>query len=132
MLRLAAGRVLAEEVVALPVVRGSDRARHEAAAAVRADVMKHGLDAARAERALVGADARLGRIGRQGLVAMLAGRTELQHQNIVLPFAEALGTSCSTSQCSTILPRSSRRKMSIPAQSRSLSPGHSWWQCRMT
>lgn len=43
-------------------------------------------------------------------------------QNIVLPFADVSGIGCSTSQCSTTLPSASRRKMSIPAQSR--SPGH--------
>jgi enamine deaminase RidA (YjgF/YER057c/UK114 family) len=41
-------------------------------------------------------------------------------QNIVLPFAAASGTTCNTSQCSTIFPSSSSRKMSMPAQSRSL------------
>ena len=35
----------------------------------------------------------------------------------------------STSQCSTIRPVSSKRKMSIPAYSR--FPGQTWWQCRI-
>ena len=39
-------------------------------------------------------------------------------QNIPFSWALAAGTSCSTSQCSTIFPASSRRKMSIPAYSR--------------
>ena len=51
-------------------------------------------------------------------------------QNIVFGFADSSGTRCSTSQCSTTLPSSSRRKMSMPAQS--VSPGQVWWQCRTT
>ena len=38
-----------------------------------------------------------------------------RYQNIVLLLAEVSGTICSTSQCSTTLPFSSKRKMSIPA-----------------
>jgi hypothetical protein len=44
-------------------------------------------------------------------------------QNIVLRFAEVAGIAWSTSQCSTILPSGSSRKMSMPAQLH--SPGHS-------
>ena len=36
-------------------------------------------------------------------------------QNIPLSFSALSGTTCSTSQCSTILPALSNRKMSIPA-----------------
>jgi RHS repeat-associated protein len=57
------------------------------------------------------------------------GRTR-EHQNIVLLWADSRGMTWRTSQCSTILPFSSRRKMSMPAQS--ASPGHSWWQCSTT
>ena len=39
-------------------------------------------------------------------------------QNIVFEFAEEAGIRWSTSQCSTILPSSSSRKMSMPAQFR--------------
>jgi len=49
---------------------------------------------------------------------------------IVLLWAISFGMTCRTSQCSTILPRSSKRKMSMPAQSG--SPGYSWWQCSTT
>lgn len=42
-------------------------------------------------------------------------------QNIVFELADDSGMRCRTSQCSTILPSSSRRKISMPAQS--LSPG---------
>ena len=45
-------------------------------------------------------------------------------QNIVLELADASGTRCSTSQCSTILPSPSSLKMSMPAQSP--SPGQCW------
>src|SRR5690348_6216418 len=51
-------------------------------------------------------------------------------QNMVLPLADVGGTLCSTSQCSTIRPCASKRKMSMPAQS--LSPGHSCRQCSTT
>lgn len=47
-----------------------------------------------------------------------------EYQNIVFEFADSFGTRCSTSQCSTILPASSNRKMSIPAHSPSL--GQYW------
>jgi hypothetical protein len=40
----------------------------------------------------------------------------MSYQNIVFGLAEVPGTICSTSKCSTILPFSSRRKMSTPAQ----------------
>ena len=67
-----AGRVLGE------ISPGADRSRGEAAAAIRADVAEE-IHAWRAKGALVGTDARLGGGGRQGLVAVLAGRTQLQH-----------------------------------------------------
>jgi hypothetical protein len=43
---------------------------------------------------------------------------------MVFGLAEVSGTTCSTSQCSTILPASSSRKMSMPAQSLLASVGH--------
>src|SRR4051812_48195381 len=53
-------------------------------------------------------------------------------QNMELSLADSRGTTCSTSQCSTTLPCASTRKISMPAQSLSLSLGHSWWQCKTT
>src|SRR5256885_1167774 len=44
----------------------------------------------------------------------------LPAQNIVLSLAEVSGTTCRTSQCSTILPLSSIRKISMPGQFRSV------------
>ena len=64
--------------------------------------------------------------GQASAVLVMRHRT----QNIELGFADSFGTLCSTSQCSTTLPLSSRRKMSMPAQS--ASPGQVWWQCRTT
>ena len=59
------------------------------------------------------------------------GRVRGVHvQNIVLLLADVGGIGWSTSQCSTIRPSGSRRKMSIPAQL--VSPGHSWKQCSTT
>jgi hypothetical protein len=40
-----------------------------------------------------------------------------RYQNIVLALLEVAGTGCSTSQCSTILPSTSKRKISTPAVS---------------
>src|SRR5688572_32556505 len=45
VLDLRARGILAEKVVALPVVGGPDRPRHETAAAIRAHVAEHALDA---------------------------------------------------------------------------------------
>src|SRR5262245_46660288 len=77
---LRARRVLAEAVAALPVLRRPDRPRGKPAAAVRANVPEDALDARRAERAFVGADPRLERVGRQRLVAVFAGRPQLEHR----------------------------------------------------
>src|SRR5690349_21306780 len=52
---------------------GPDRPALEVAAAVGADVVEALLDAVGAERALVGADPRVGGVGRQVAVAALAG-----------------------------------------------------------
>src|SRR6266478_5125474 len=56
-----------------------DRARHKAAAAIRADVEQHALDAIGAERALIAADPRIGRVRWQILVAIFAIRPEFEH-----------------------------------------------------
>src|ERR1044072_1266279 len=76
-----ARRLFAQIIVPLPIFRRSNRSRHEAAAAVGADVIEDRIDGGSAKRALVGADARLERIGRQRLVAMFAGRSELEHRS---------------------------------------------------
>src|ERR1051325_7844197 len=73
-----ARRVFAQIIVTLPIFRRSNRSRQEAAA-VRADVIEDRIDAGSAKRSPVGADARLEGIGRQRLVAMFAGRSELEH-----------------------------------------------------
>ena len=70
-----AGGIFAKVVVAFPVLRWSDRSGHEAAAPIRADVVQDRIDTCRAERAFIGADARLKRIRRQRLVAILASRS---------------------------------------------------------
>src|SRR5258707_1039384 len=61
-----------------PLSGGPDRPRHETAAAVRADIIKPGLDAIRAEGAFVGADPRFQRVRRKVLVAIFAVRPKLQ------------------------------------------------------
>src|SRR5262245_19263455 len=58
-------RVVAEEVVPLPVPRRADRAGNEPPAAVRADVAQDAFDAFGAERAFVAADPRLRGAGGQ-------------------------------------------------------------------
>src|SRR5262245_17948833 len=61
-----------------PFACGPDRARDEAAAAVRADVEQLGLDAIRAERAFIRANPRIHCIRRQVEVAIFAVRSKLQ------------------------------------------------------
>src|SRR5215472_13606651 len=61
-----------------PFVLRADRARRETAAAIRADIVQHILDALGAERALKAADAGVRRARRQILVAVLAIGPELQ------------------------------------------------------
>ena len=74
--------VLAQVVVALPVLRRPDGPLREAAAAVRADVAQDSIHTGGAERAFVAADACVCRIGRQCLVAVLAGRSKLEHASL--------------------------------------------------
>jgi hypothetical protein len=88
---LRARRVFTEEVVALPVLRRPDGSRNKSATAIGAHVLQDAIDARDAERAFVGADARLERVGRQRLVAVLAGRSEFKHQT-----AEVLAPTDST------------------------------------
>ena len=76
----AAGRwIVAGAVIALVVVCRANRAWTETAAAVRADVADHRIDAVCAKGALVGADPGVGGAGRQRLVAVFAGRSQFQH-----------------------------------------------------
>ena len=76
MLDPGARRVFAEEVVALPIFRWSDRSRDKPAAAVRADITEDIVNARCAERTFISANARFERAWRQGLVAVFAGRAE--------------------------------------------------------
>src|SRR4051794_25837855 len=72
-------RPLGEREPGAPLARWAYRPWHEAAAAVRADIVQHALDAVGAEGAFVGADPRVGRPRRQVLVAALAVGSELKH-----------------------------------------------------
>jgi len=85
MIDLGTRGILAKVVVAFPVGRWPDRSGHEAAAAVRADILKDVINARSAERALIDADPRFKRIGRQRLVAVLTGRSEFKHATFLLP-----------------------------------------------
>ena len=75
---LVRGQLLDDAYAGPPLGRGPDRPRHEATAAVRADIVQLGVDAIRAERAFVGANPRLRRVRRQILVAIFAVRPKLQ------------------------------------------------------
>jgi hypothetical protein len=55
---LGACRIIAKEVVALPVPRWSDGSGNKTTTAVRADVPQNVIDTRRAERAFIGANAR--------------------------------------------------------------------------
>jgi hypothetical protein len=66
-----------------PPVRGPDGPPFEAATTVRAHVGQDRIDALSAERALVRADHRVGRVGPERAVAVLARGSELEHVRIV-------------------------------------------------
>ena len=72
-------------VVAFPVFRWPDGPGHKVATAVRTDVTQESIDARRAERAFIRADARLKRVRRQGFIAMLTGGSEFKHG---IPFVQ--------------------------------------------
>lgn len=74
-----ARRVLAEEVVSLPVVRRPDGSGHEAAATVRTAIAQDPVHAGRTECAFIRADTCFERVGWQSRVAVLAGGSEFQH-----------------------------------------------------
>ena len=74
-------RILPEIIVTIPVVRGPDGPGNEASPAIWANIAQQGICARRVKRALVRTNTRFGRIGRQCLVAILAGRPEFKHIN---------------------------------------------------
>ena len=76
VLYLCARRVIAEEVIALPISRWPDRPGNEPASAVGADIAQDSLDASGAKRAFVAANARVKGRRRQRFVAVFAGRPE--------------------------------------------------------
>jgi hypothetical protein len=86
-LHLGARRIFPKEVVAFPVPRRSNRSRDKPAAATGIDISQNAFDARIAEGALVRGYARLKRIGRQRLVAVLADRSEFKQGvlNVKLP-----------------------------------------------
>src|SRR5882724_7154968 len=63
-------RLLDDACARPPFLRGADRPRRKAAAAVWADIIDLGRDAVRAEGAFVGADPRVQRVRRKVLVAI--------------------------------------------------------------
>jgi len=87
VLHLGARRIFSKKVVTVPVPRRSNRSRDKPAAAIWTDISQNAFDARIAEGALVRAYARLKRIGRQRLVAVLTGRSEFKHGvlNVELP-----------------------------------------------
>lgn len=72
-------RVLAEEIVVLPVLCRPDGSGHEAAATVRTDIAQDPVHAGRTERAFIRADTCFERVGWQSLIAVLARGSEFQH-----------------------------------------------------
>jgi hypothetical protein len=79
MLRIGTGRICPEKVVIVPIRRRSDRSWDEPAATIWADVFQNAFDARSAEGTFIGADARLKRVRRQSLAAVLTGRPEFKH-----------------------------------------------------
>src|ERR1700687_1907195 len=68
MYRFGGCRLFPEANAGAPLGGGPDRPWREPAAAIGADIEQHILDALGAERALIAADARVERVGRQILV----------------------------------------------------------------
>jgi len=79
VLDLGARRILAEEIVALPVRRWPDGPGNKPAATIWTDVTQDTLNARCAERTFVSTDARFERARWQGLVAVFACRAQLEH-----------------------------------------------------
>ena len=77
---LGARRICSQEVALVPIRRRPNRSKDEPAAAILADISQNAFDTSNAEGTLVGADARLKRIRRQRLVAVLAGRSKFKHE----------------------------------------------------
>ena len=88
MLHRGARRICPKEVVIVPIRRRSDRSRDEPAAAIWADISQNTFDTRNAEGALIGADARLKRVGRQRLIAVLAGRSKFKHGTLDVKLPE--------------------------------------------
>ncbi len=87
VLHLGVRRIFSKKVVTVPVPRRSNRSRDKPAAAIWTDISQNAFDGRIAEGALVRTYARLKRIGRQRLIAVLAGRSEFKHGvlNVKLP-----------------------------------------------
>ena len=64
---------------------GPDRARREAAAAIRADILQMSFNAVRAEGAFIGADAGVRGVWWQITVAIFAVRTKLERHGTISP-----------------------------------------------
>ena len=79
MFDLCARRILAKNIVALPIVRRSDRSGNKAAATIRTNVAQDILNAIGAKRTFIGADACLKGVGWQSFVAVLTRGPEFQH-----------------------------------------------------
>jgi hypothetical protein len=88
VLHLGARRICPKEVVLVPIRRRSDRSRYEPAAAIGADISQNAFDTRNTEGALIRADARLKRIRRQRLIAVLAGRSKFKHENLDVQLPE--------------------------------------------
>lgn len=79
MFDLGTRRILAKIVIAFPILRWSDWPGHETSTAVRTDVAQDGVDTSGTECTFISTDARLKRIRRQRLVAVLTGWSEFEH-----------------------------------------------------
>src|SRR5581483_4310376 len=78
MYTLGRGGALGDAQTGPPLGHWANGPRRETAAAIRADIMQDGLHAVGAEGAFIRADARVGRIRRQVLVAIFAVRPKLE------------------------------------------------------
>ena len=82
MLDRGTRRVRAQKIAVPPVSGGSDWPADKSAATVRADVMQHVLHTGCAKRALIGTDARIQGLGRQGFIAVFASWSKFKHDGL--------------------------------------------------
>jgi hypothetical protein len=89
VLNLGSRGIISEKIVGFPVSRWSNRSLGKTATAVWANIPQNVFDTFRTERTFVGADASVQSMRRQWPVAVLTGRSQLEH--LVSLFGSKMG-----------------------------------------